>query len=157
MEKVSFDMGCQLKLIVMMAEYKSRVGTLSCSPGEAFYFVTDIRNLKRFVPGGAVSNLKVEQDSCSFDVSMLGTVNVSISDKKIPEKVVYTGQASNVNDFSLAINMSEAENSKTKAVIILRADLNPFMKLMADKPIAQLLESLVKEMEKFHGWQDVKG
>src|SRR5512133_2176942 len=109
----------------MMAEYKSRVGTLSCSPGEAFYFATDIRNLKRFVPAGSVSNLRVAQDSCSFDVSMLGTVNLAISEKVPTDKVMYSGEALNVNDFSIKLEIIESENKKAKVKITFLADINP--------------------------------
>lgn len=141
----------------MKSEYKSRIGKLSCSPGEAFYFVTDIRNLKRFIPQGTVSNLKVDKDSCSFDVSMLGSVNINIADKKAPEKVTYAGQAANVNDFSLVLDISDTGDNKAQARVSLVADMNPFMKSMADKPIAQLLESLIGSMEKFNDWHDVIG
>jgi hypothetical protein len=141
----------------MRSEYKSRIGKLSCSPGEAFYFVTDIRNLQRFIPKGTISNLKVDKDSCSFDVSMLGSVNINIADKKAPEKVTYTGQAANVNDFSLVLDISGTEDNKANAKVTLLTDLNPFMKSMAEKPIAQVLEGLIAAMEKFNNWQDVRG
>ena len=141
----------------MKSEYKSRVGILSCSPGEAFYFATDIRNLKRFIPAGSISNLKVEQDSCSFDVSMLGTVNLAISEKVAPDKVIYSGEALNVNDFSVILDIKNTENNKAKANITFLADINPLFKMVAEKPIAQLLESIINGMEKFDGWKDVNG
>lgn len=141
----------------MKSEYKSRVGKLSCSPGEAFYFLTDIRNFKRFVPQGSISNLQVDKDSCSFDVSMLGNVNINIADKKAPEKVTYAGQAANVNDFSLVLDISETDDNKASAKVSLLADMNPFIRAMAEKPIAKLLETLIVEMEKFNDWHDVRG
>ena len=141
----------------MSSEYKSRIGTLSCTPGEAFYFVTDIRNLKQFIPGGTISNLMVEKDSCSFDVSMLGTVNINIAEKKMPDSVTYSGRALNINDFSLVLDISETENNKANAAVTLLADMNPFMKMVAEKPILQFLETLINGMEKFGGWKDVKG
>ncbi len=141
----------------MKSEYISRFGNLNCSTGEAFYFATDIRNLKRFVPAGSVSNLKFEQDSCSFDVSMLGTVNLAISEKVPTDKVLYSGEALNVNDFSINLEIIESENKKAKVKITFRADINPLFKMVAEKPIAQMLESIINGMEKFDGWKDVTG
>ena len=40
--------------------------------------------------------------------------------------------------------------------VILSADLNPMMKMMAAKPIRQFLEMLVHEMENFRGWKEIK-
>ena len=138
------------------SDYKSRVGNLSCTPEELFYFVTDIRNFERFIPGDTISNLKIGQDSCSFQVSMLGTINISISSKIMHSKVIFSGNALHVNDFSLIINISGTENNRSEAYITLLADMNPLLKMVAEKPIAQFLETLINEMEKFRDWKDLK-
>lgn len=139
-----------------ISDYKSRVGNLSCSPEELFYFVTDIRNFERFIPGDTISNLKIGQDSCSFQVSMLGTINISISRKIMHSKVIFSGNALHVNDFSLIMNISGTEDNKSEANITLLADMSPLLKMAAEKPIAQFLETLIKEMEKFEDWKDIK-
>jgi hypothetical protein len=127
----------------------------SCSE-EVFGFVTDIRNFERFVPQGTVNNWQADKESCSFSVSMLGTVSLRIIDKEMFRKVVYYGEALKKNDFSLIMNISGEGSGNAEVKISLNADLNPMLKAMATKPISQFLDMLICEMEKFDGWKDIK-
>jgi hypothetical protein len=139
-----------------LSYFESRTGKLSCSPAEVFIFVTDLRNFERFVPGGTIDNWKAEKDFCSFNVSMVGTVSLRLSEKVINSKVVYEGDALKKNDFSLVLNISDTPDKNAEVMISLSADLNPMLKMMASKPIVQFLEILVSEMEKFSNWSDIK-
>jgi len=38
--------------------------------------------------------------------------------------------------------------------VLMTAELNPIMKMIAVKPINQFLEMLINEMEGFSGWKD---
>ena len=136
--------------------FESRHGTLSYSAKEAFEFVTDIRNFERFIQKGTINNWKAEKEFCSFSVSMLGTVALRIAEKEEFKRVVYNGDALKKNDFILALSMIDNINNKADVSIVLSADLNPMMKVMAAKPIEQFLERLIYEMEQFRGWNDVR-
>ena len=39
--------------------------------------------------------------------------------------------------------------------VLLEAELNPVLKMMANKPILQFLEMLIREMENFNGWKNI--
>ena len=58
-----------------LSYFESRSGNLTCNAEEVFTFVTDIRNFERFIPEGVINNWNAEKESCSFSVSMLGTVS----------------------------------------------------------------------------------
>jgi carbon monoxide dehydrogenase subunit G len=139
-----------------LSYFESRSGKVSCSAEEVFAFVTDIRNFERFIPQGTISNWNSEKESCSFSVSMLGTVNVHLSEKKEYTKVVFNGDALKKNDFSLTLNISENTGNNADVRVILNADLNPMMKMIATKPIGQFLEMLINEMESFRDWKNIK-
>ena len=137
--------------------FESRYGKASCSAREVYEFVTDIRNFEQFIPANALTNWKAGIESCSFNVSMLGAVSVRISEKKEYTKVVYSGDAFKKEDFSLTLNIYDNLKEPADISIVLVADLNPMMKMVAVKPINQFLEMLVTEMEKFRGWKDIRG
>jgi carbon monoxide dehydrogenase subunit G len=139
-----------------LSYYQSRTGKLSASAEEVFTFVTDIRNFERFIPNGTITGWKAEKESCSFNVSMLGTVNVKLAEKERFSKVVFEGDALRKNDFSLTLDISDNINSHADVKVLLSADLNPIMKMMAAKPINQFLEMLINEMERFRGWKETK-
>jgi len=140
-----------------ISTFKSRTATLRCSAEEFYFFVTDIRNFRRFITTDTVSNLVLENDSCSFQVIMLGTVNVRITEKAMFNKVVFTGGAMQVKEFSLIMDIRDAENRNTEVNVTLLAEMNPLLKMVAADPVKTFLEKLVDEMEKFEGWPDIKG
>jgi hypothetical protein len=139
-----------------LSHYESRTGILSCTPAELFDFVTDIRNFEQFIPAGSVTNWTHTNDSCSFSVSMIGTVTVRITGKVPHSKVVYDGDALKKNDFSLQLLIENAGENKASARVLLDAELNPMLKMVANKPIIQFLDILIREMESFRGWKNIK-
>ena len=129
---------------------------LTCNAEDVFAFVTDIRNFEQFIPKGTITNWNAEKESCSFSVSMLGTVTVKLAEKEKYNRVVFDGDALKKNDFSLTLNISNNVKNMADVRVMLSADLNPMMKIMAAKPISQFLEILINEMESFRGWKDTK-
>jgi carbon monoxide dehydrogenase subunit G len=137
-----------------ISTFKSRTGKLDYTMEDVYYFVTDLRNFKRFIPPGTISDLKMEQDSCSFQVSALGTVNIHIGEKVMYNKIVFSGNALHVNDFSLIMDLRDAENRHSEVKVTLNAEMNPVLKMVASEPVRQFLETLIQEMEKFRDWKN---
>jgi carbon monoxide dehydrogenase subunit G len=138
-----------------LSHYESRSGSLSCTSREVFDFVTDIRNFEQFIPPGSISNWQSETDSCSFSVSMVGTVSARIVKREPYNKVIFSGDALKKNDFSLILNISEGTRHTAEVKVLLEAELNPMLKMVANKSIVQFLEILIREMEKFRGWKNI--
>ena len=139
-----------------LSNYESRPGNLSCTPAEAFAFITDLRNFGRFVKEGTITNWHAEKESCSFSVSMLGTVSVRLIEQEFSSKVVYQGDALSKNDFTINVDISGDPHGQAGVNLSLSASLNPVMKMMADKPIRQFMEMLMLEIENFRGWNDIR-
>jgi carbon monoxide dehydrogenase subunit G len=138
-----------------ISHYESRSGSLSCTSMEVFDFVTDIRNFEQFIPEGTITNWESEKDTCSFSVSMIGSVSVRIVKKEPFKKVIFNGDALKKNDFTLILNISEGNNNVAEVKVLLEAELNPMLKMVANKPIVQFLEMLIREMEAFKGWKNI--
>jgi carbon monoxide dehydrogenase subunit G len=139
-----------------LSHFESRRSRLKCSAEEVFRFVTDIRNFERFLPEKSVANWTAEKESCSFSVAMAGKVEVRLAKKEEFSKVVFNGDALKENDFTLVLDISENNERQAEVKVTLSADLNPMLKMMASKPIAQFLEMLVKEMEAFSDWNNIR-
>jgi len=133
--------------------FESRKGTLSCSAKECFTFTTDVRHFEVLIPNETINNWKADKESCSFSVSMLGTVSVRLTDQVMYTRVVFSGDALKKNDFELTLNITDNDDKPAEVKVLLNAELNPMMKIIAIKPIGQFLEMLIAEMEKFKGWK----
>lgn len=134
--------------------FESRSGKLSCTPEEAFRFVTDLRNFGRFATKATINNWNADKESCSFNVSVVGTITVRLAESEKFSFVVFKGDALKKNDFSLKLNISGSVQEKANVKVGLSADLNPVMKMMVSKPIEQFMEMLIKEMESFNDWKN---
>ena len=137
-----------------MSYFESRSGKLSCTAEEIFNFVTDIRNFEQFLPEETFKNWQAEKESACLNVPMLGTVSFRLTEKEMYNKVVYSGDALNKNDFSLVLHISDNNKNPAEVKISVNADLNPMLKMMAAKPIGQFMEKLINEMEVFRGWKN---
>ena len=138
-----------------VSTFESRTAKVDFSPEEVYNFATDIRNFRRFLPPESFSDPEFRHDSCSFRVNMLGTVNIQISERAMFDKIIFSGNALRDNNFSLTINLHETEKKHSEIKLTLSAEMNPVLKMVATEPVNKFLETLVTEMEKFRGWNDI--
>ena len=136
--------------------FESRYARVTCTAREFFEFVTDMRNFEQFIPANAVSNWDAEANSCSFSVSMLGKVIVRLSEKTEFTRVKFEGDAFKKEDFALTLEITDNNAQPADVKIIVAAELNPMMKMLAVKPLNQFLETLVNGMENFNGWKKAR-
>ncbi|HOO98567.1 MAG TPA: hypothetical protein PLV06_11380 [Bacteroidales bacterium] len=136
--------------------FESRKGALSCTPQELYHFLNDIRNFERFVPADRFSDIRMEKESCSFSVPMLGKVSIMIADRKEYSEVVYRGSAMAVDDFALAVSFDDTDTGSSEVRLTVNARINPLLRMAAAEPVKNMLETIVGEMEKFTGWTDIK-
>jgi hypothetical protein len=133
-------------------KFESRTGKLTCPATDLFSFITNLRNFGQFIPEGNIKNWQASEDNCSFQIPPFGSASVRIA-AKIPYSLVeYSGDALKKNDFKLAVHISENERKMAGVRLILSAELNPVLRLMAAEPIERFLEKLISEMEKFNKW-----
>jgi hypothetical protein len=135
------------------SKYESRTGKLTCRPEEVYDFVTDIRNLRQFVPEGTINDLEIGRESCSFNVSSLGKIKMNLTEKEPHYKVVYSGTVFTSNEFSMILGIKEDHTGKAEVIVKLDARLNPILKMMAAPYIDRFLGTLIDEMEKFRDWK----
>jgi hypothetical protein len=139
-----------------ISTFTSRPARLTCSAKEFYDFVTDIRNFEQFISSETFTSLKTEKNSLSFQVNILGTVSLGITEKTMYNKVVYKGESQQVKNFSLIMDISNSGAGKAEVVLTLQAELNPMMKMLASAPVNRFLDALAAEMEKFKGWGETK-
>jgi carbon monoxide dehydrogenase subunit G len=133
-------------------KYTSREGLLTCTPREVFEFASDLRNFTTLLHENTVTLSEMTSDSCCFNIVPLGDMKVKISRKVPYSLIVYDSELLNIQDLSLDLKINGGEAERTKVIITFNADLNPFMKIMAERHIERLLDKLISEMESFRGW-----
>jgi hypothetical protein len=85
----------------------------------------------------------------------VGTVKVFIKDRVLSNKIVYSGNALLQNDFDMILDIRNSAGGHSEIKLSVEAELNPFLLMLAKEPLDKFLETIMDEMEKFEGWNDV--
>jgi len=156
MENKPLRMGKISNGMAETSTYESRKGTINYDPDSIFGFSSDIRNFEQFIPPGTVNSFTANADECSFSAVMLGNVTLRITEKTPPLRIVYQGNALQVNEFAIVLNISSAGTNTSEVTVTVSAAMNPFLKMVAGEPLRQFLDKLLDEMENFRGWNNTK-
>lgn len=135
------------------SNFNSRKGILSCTPGELYNFATDIRNFRQFIPENAgIRDMEMNSESCSFNIVSMGKVSGYLAEKHPFSKIVFNGTVFQENDFSVRMDISSTDEGKAEVIVLVEAEMNPFLRMMVTNSVQSFLEKLISEMEAFRDW-----
>lgn len=110
---------------------------------EVFNFLSDFNNYEKLMPE-QVTDWKSDTDTCSFDIKGMASLGMAM-DAKTPHseiRIKKNGKAPFDFFLTCSIGSANAENKSTLK-LFFDADLNPFLKMMAEKPLTNFLNLLV--------------
>lgn len=118
---------------------------LNKSSREIFDFLADFNNFRKLMPE-QVSDWVSTADDCSFTIKGMASLGMKYAEK-IPYseiKIVPNGKVP--FDFTLICRLEESVGGSV-AQLIMNADLNPFLKMMAEKPLTNFLNMLAARLK----------
>lgn len=124
---------------------------VSLGKEDFYHFITDIRNFSRFIPVSLRKEWEASEESCSFSVSGMGEMNISISEKIPYEKVVFRGTALSRISFSIETILSGEEEDYCEVHVFLKAETDKLTGIILKPQLDAVFDSIVNEMEKFSG------
>jgi carbon monoxide dehydrogenase subunit G len=104
-------------------------------------------NLAELLPADHVQEFKAEGAECQFKVT--GGFNVVIKrvDEPNPHRVKYVSQKGTPIRFELEVVLEPEGEHHCSLQIQCDADLNPFMKMMAEKPLQAIFSGMAAAAE----------
>ena len=115
-------------------------------PAAALYdFLSDFNNFQQLMPQ-EVTNWKSTSDECSFTISGMASLGMKIIERTPHSLIKASKHGSAPFDFTLSCTM-EANNDATDVQLIFDADLNPMLKMMAERPLTNFLNLLVNKLK----------
>ncbi|MCF8346040.1 MAG: hypothetical protein K9G38_02420 [Bacteroidales bacterium] len=129
---------------------ESKIGSSSFQANHIYGFITDFRNFKNFIPVDKISDWKADEDTCSFNMSMLGNTTLRITEKN-PDTLlkIASDPAKSSYNFTLWIQIKEVAGSHSRIKLTIEPQLNKMMLSMAKTPLKNFIDSLIDEIEKF--------
>ena len=117
---------------------------------ELYDFLRDMNNFQQLLPEGRISEWKSDGTSCSFKVQGAATIGLQLDGGTPPELLKLKATERSPFPFTLDVHMKES-NGKTTIWQEFNADLNPFIKMMVEKPLQNLFDHIADRMKAIHG------
>lgn len=127
-----------------MTEYISEIKKIPYPDNLVFSILSDLNRLellKDKLPEGKISDFKCDENSCSFSIDPVGHVSFVIEDRE-PNKTIKFKSQGLPFVIEAWIQLVSKSEDDTRMKLTLRADLNPFIKPMVNKPMKEGVDKI---------------
>lgn len=112
-----------------------------------FEFLSDLNNYQELFPKDKIENWDATDEFCTCKIkglSDLGLKRVATT----PNSLIYLDSyGKSPFKFTLNIFLEEKENEQTEASLVFEGDINPFMKMMLEKPLTTFFNNVVYRLK----------
>lgn len=92
-----------------------------------------------------VTDWQATADECSFNIKGMASLGMKITERKPYEQITIIKNGKAPFDFSLYCFISETDENSCRLQLAFDAELNPMLKMMAEKPLRNFLNLLVDQ------------
>ena len=122
-------------------------------PQQAVYNnISDLTNLEKVrdrVPEDKVQDFSFDQDTVCINVAPVGELKLRICDREEPKCVKFETVQSPV-PFNVWVQILPADENSSKMKVTVKAELNPFIKSMVEKPLQEGVEKIADALAMVH-------
>lgn len=127
-----------------MTEFTSEVKTIPHNDIDVFRVLSDLRKLEQVkdkIPEDKIKDFSFDENSVSFRVDPVGTVRFLVVERA-PNKLVKFQSEKLPFDIFLWIQLVAKAEKDTRLKMTIRAELNPFIKGMVEKPMKDAVDKI---------------
>lgn len=129
-----------------MTHIESKKVTVGASNSECFNFLTDLNHYELLLPQDKISNWESDEKSCSFKIQKTYKLDLLFKSADEPNVIHLESGSNSPFKFTLDIHLEGGEH--TEAQIKCDADINPFLKMMVEKPLNNLFDYMADRLVK---------
>ena len=122
-------------------------------PQQAVYDnISDLRNLEKVrdrVPEDKVSDFSYDEDTVTLNVPPVGDLKLRIVEREEPKCVKFETVQSPV-PFNVWVQVLPVDDNNAKMKVTVKAELNPFIKSMVEKPLQEGVEKIADALAQVH-------
>ncbi|OYT15612.1 MAG: hypothetical protein B7C24_12160 [Bacteroidetes bacterium 4572_77] len=130
-----------------MQNISSNTQRVNASAATIFEFLSDFNNLEKLMPE-KVSNWSSTMTTCSFTIQGMATLNMKQGENKTNKLVQMIAHGKNPFHYDLNNMISPQGDNACDVQIVLNADMNPMLAMMAKGPLKNFVNILVSELAK---------
>lgn len=120
----------------------SETHTTKSSTDSLFDFMGDFHHFKHLLPEDKIDNFECTTEQCSFSIKGLTALTIKIKEKQPKSKITF--ETSGLAKFVFTLHIHLLQNQTTN--VQLEGDMNPFIKVMAEKPLKDLINTMASKL-----------
>lgn len=129
-----------------MLKIESKTGQVKGSQEAVYRYISDFRNFSHLLPADRLRNIEITGDTLRFAIDGLGNIGLKITEKTPFSQLVITGTEDSSADFTFWFKMKEIAENQSNVNIVLHANLNMFLEMMAQEPLQQFVNMIVDKL-----------
>jgi hypothetical protein len=107
-----------------------------------FEFLSDFKNFASILPEDKVENFQFTEDRCSFNIKGITPMTIKLVQKEPYGLILFSSDGLAKFNFSLKVQFMGEADKPGECKVDLLGDLNPFIKVMAEKPLGNLVNTM---------------
>ena len=134
------------------SKFESSVKLIPYSQQAVYNNISDLRNLEKVrdrVPEDKVQDFSFDQDTVSLNVAPVGELKLRICDREEPKCIKFETVQSPV-PFNVWVQVLPVYENSSKMKVTVKAELNPFIKSMVEKPLQEGVEKIADALAMVH-------
>lgn len=129
-----------------MTHFESPLTTVDCSQEKIYNFLSDFNNFEKLIPS-QLTNWKSDENNCSFSIESMADVEMKIGKKDPNRSIYFDSKEKSPFRFSIISNIESVSENTSTIQICIDADLNPFIKIIAERPLQNLTVKLAERLK----------
>ena len=129
-----------------MVEFTSESATMKSNREKVYNHLLVMSNYKDLFPQDKISEFESWEDGFSVKIAGQGRIKLQKTDQLENEKITLSAVDNKPFKMNLNIHLDDTESGNTKGHIFAEADLNPFLKMMAQKPLNNLFNYMTNKL-----------
>ena len=134
------------------SKFESSVKLIPYSQQAVYNNISDLRNREKVrdrVPEDKVQDFSFDQDTVSLNVAPVGELKLRICDREEPKCIKFETVQSPV-PFNVWVQVLPVDENSSKMKVTVKAELNPFIKSMVEKPLQEGVEKIADALAMVH-------
>ena len=134
------------------SKFESSVKLIPYSQQAVYNNISDLRNLEKVrdrVPEDKVQDFSFDKDTVSLNVAPVGELKLRICDREEPKCIKFETVQSPV-PFNVWVQVLPVDENSSKMKVTVKAELNPFIKSMVEKPLQEGVEKIADALAMVH-------
>lgn len=134
------------------SKFESSVKYVPYSQEAVYYNISNLRNLDKVkdrVPEDKINSFSFDEDTVGFSVPPVGDIKFRICDREEPKCVKFETVQSPV-PFNVWVQVLPVDENNSKMKVTVKAELNPFIKSMVEKPLQDGVEKIADALAQIH-------